>query len=57
MDNLKLIELNKAEILNTSGGRWGGPIVALIYEIVDVITSNGENIKTAYENGAKAAGG
>lgn len=52
-----LTELNTNETKLTSGGfRWGGPITLAIYEIIDVITSNGENLRTAYENGRKAAG-
>lgn len=50
--------LTNEELKKINGGRyWGGPIVGLIYEIVDVITSGGENLKTAYENGRQAGCG
>jgi hypothetical protein len=49
-------QLSKNELQQLSGGSYGWPILVL-YEIIDVITSSGENIRTAYENGKKAGYG
>jgi hypothetical protein len=54
MKNYKLKALSIQESKHINGGRWAGPVTALIYEIVDVITTNGENVKQAYQNGRKA---
>lgn len=56
MENLKVEDLSKEDKLKITGGRWGGPITLAIYEIIDVITSGGDNLREAYENGRKAAG-
>ncbi|WP_234570012.1 hypothetical protein [Rhodohalobacter sp. 614A] len=47
----KLKQLTTEENKNINGGRWGGPITIIIYEIVDVITSGGDNLREAFENG------
>lgn len=50
--------LTNKESKRINGGRyWGGPIVGLIYEIVDLVTSGGENIKTAFKNGQEVGCG
>lgn len=43
------------ELKHINGGiRWGGPITAFMYELIDVWTSSGENLKQAWENGRNA---
>jgi hypothetical protein len=51
--NDKFQILSIEETKNINGGRWGGPITALTYEIIGVISSNGGNLREAYENGRK----
>lgn len=52
-------ELKKEQAKNIYGGSWqykyGGWIGVATGEIVDVITSGGENLKEAYQNGREAA--
>lgn len=65
MNNLKLSrigikELNIEQANNINGGSWwakfGGWVGVAAGEIVDVITSGGDNLKEAYQNGREAAG-
>jgi|AntRauTorckE6833_2_1112554.scaffolds.fasta_scaffold86675_2 hypothetical protein len=53
-------ELKKEQSNNINGGSWwakyGGWIGVAAGEIVDVITSGGENLMEAYQNGREAAG-
>lgn len=57
MDN-SLTYLTSAEAKDINGGGFlSGPHIVIIYEIVDVITSAGENLKTAYENGKQTGCG
>jgi len=50
--NNKIKLLNNHELKNINGGRWwGGPVTVLFYEIADIITSSGDNLREAYENG------
>jgi len=55
--SLKVLTNEETKHINGGLKLWGLPIVGLVYEIVDVITSNGENIKTAYENGKQVGCG
>lgn len=46
-------EMRGDEIDGVSGGNmW---IAVVVYEVIDIITSAGENLKTAFENGKEAA--
>lgn len=47
-------EIAKEEVEAVGGGfrTW---LAIFAYEIIDVITTNGDNLKTAFENGKEAA--
>lgn len=49
-----LTRLTIEESKHIKGGRWGGPIGLFVYELIDVWTSHGENLKKAHQNGREA---
>jgi len=51
MDSLEFHELNAQEMKAINGGYSWACFILIAEETVDVITSNGENLKEAYENG------
>lgn len=50
LNDFSVKKLNLNEIKNINGGSKGGWIAG-VYEVIDVITSAGENLKEAYQNG------
>jgi len=58
LPNNKLIPMNNQELRNNNGGVvWWAPIaIYLLYEAMDYISSNGENLSEANQNGLEAGG-
>jgi hypothetical protein len=59
MDNLNFShigvkEIKKQKAKKINGGFWIVVGLALLSETVDVITSNGDNLREAYQNGYEA---
>jgi hypothetical protein len=52
MGSMREIGDNEIDAVNGGFRTW---LAIIAYEVIDVITSNGDNLKTAFENGKEAA--